>query len=152
MCQYLWIADMCWCVPTCAVMCKHVKPLSAPLIPTIRTLSCMLACVSTFGLPIEVRNVTCCSVEDFKCILDRYLQTVPDEPQIPGYISQRRADTNSLLDMARMAKAHSNSLVEVPMGQSPTGRGGCAPNIAVAHWCQNTQQGNRGRTHLIAVI
>ena len=64
------------------------------------------------SLPIEVRNVTRCSVEDFKCILDRYLQTVPDEPQIPGYISQRRADTNSLLDMARMAKARSNSLVD----------------------------------------
>ena len=93
------------------------------------------------SLPIEVRNVTRCSVENFKCILDRYLQTVPDEPQIPGYISQRRADTNSLLDMARMAKAHSNSLVEVPMGQSPIDRGGCAPSIAVAQWCQNTQQG-----------
>ena len=76
--------------------------------------------------------MTRCSVEDFKCILDRYLQTVPEEPQIPGDISQRRADTNSLLDMARMAKAHSNSLVEVPMGQSPTDRGGCAPSIAVA--------------------
>ena len=95
------------------------------------------------SLPIEVRNVTHCSVENFKCILDRFLQTVPDEPQIPGYISQRRADTNSLLDMARMAKAHSNSLVEVPMGQSPTDRGGCAPSIAVAQWCQNTQQGTR---------
>ena len=94
------------------------------------------------SLPIEVRNVTRCSVENFKCILDRYLQTVPDEPQIPGYISQRCADTNSLLDMA---KAHSNSLVEVPMGLSPTDRGGCAPSIAVAQWCQNTQQGNKVR-------
>ena len=42
-------ADMCWYVPTCPGMCQHVKPLSAPLIPTIGILSCMLACVSTFG-------------------------------------------------------------------------------------------------------
>ena len=27
-------AGMCWYVPTCAGMCQHVKPLSAPLIPT----------------------------------------------------------------------------------------------------------------------
>ena len=40
--------DMCRHVLTCADMCQHVKPLSAPLIPTIWTLSCMQACVSTF--------------------------------------------------------------------------------------------------------
>ena len=42
-------ADMCWYKVTCAGMGQHVKPLSAPLIPTIWTLSCMLASVSTFG-------------------------------------------------------------------------------------------------------
>ena len=42
-------AGMCWYVPTCAGMCEHVKPLSAPLIPTIWNLSCMLACVSKLG-------------------------------------------------------------------------------------------------------
>ena len=36
-------------MPTCADMCRHVKPLSAPLISTIWNLSWMLACVSTFG-------------------------------------------------------------------------------------------------------
>ena len=40
--------DMCRHVLTCADMCQHVKPLSAPLIPTIWTLSCIQACVSTF--------------------------------------------------------------------------------------------------------
>ena len=45
----------CWHVSApvdmliCTYMCRHVKPLLAPLIPTIWTLSCMLACVSTFG-------------------------------------------------------------------------------------------------------
>ena len=46
MCQHLWT---CRHVLICADMCQHVKPLSAPLIPTIWTSSCMLACVSTFG-------------------------------------------------------------------------------------------------------
>ena len=41
--------------------------------------------------------------------------------------------------MARMAKAHSNSLVEMSMRQSPTGKEGYAPSIAVAQWCQNNQ-------------
>ena len=36
-------------MPTCADMCQHVKPLSAPMIPTIWNVPCMLACVSTFG-------------------------------------------------------------------------------------------------------
>ena len=45
-------ADMCWYVPTCAGKCQLVKPLLAPLIPTIWTLPCMLARVSTFGLNI----------------------------------------------------------------------------------------------------
>ena len=36
----------------------------------------------------------------FKCALDKFLSTVPDEPLIPGYTSMRRAKTNSLVDMA----------------------------------------------------
>ena len=40
---------VCWYVPICTGMCEHVKPLSAPLIPTIWNLSCMLACVSKLG-------------------------------------------------------------------------------------------------------
>ena len=83
-------------------------------------------------LPAEVRNVTGCSVDSFKRNLDKFLQKVPDEPLIPGYTAQRRSDTNSLLDMARLAQAHPETLVEVPRGQSPAGRGGCAPSIAMA--------------------
>ena len=50
-------------------------------------------------LPPEVRNVTNCSVEEFKTELDRFLSNVPDEPQIPGYTAMRRAESNSLVDM-----------------------------------------------------
>ena len=54
-------------------------------------------------LPAEVRNTTGCTVDCFKKKLDKYLRAVP---QIPGYTVQRRAETNSVLDMARIATAH----------------------------------------------
>ena len=41
----------------------------------------------------------------FKCILDKYLATVPDEPQIRGYTSMRRDESNSLTDMAKLAES-----------------------------------------------
>ena len=51
-------------------------------------------------VPREVRDLTGCSKGAFKSVLDNFLRTVPDEPQISGYTANRRADTNSLLDMA----------------------------------------------------
>ena len=45
-----------------------------------------------------------CSVDSFKLKLDRYLMAVPDEPQIQGYTAIRRAESNSLLDMIKLAK------------------------------------------------
>ena len=62
------------------------------------------------------------------------------------YTSQRRADTNSLLDMARFACAHPASQVEVPRGQSPLSTEGCATSIALAQWCLKIQQGNKVRS------
>ena len=50
-------------------------------------------------LPSEIRNLGNCSVEIFKRALDKFLDKVPDEPQIPGYTAMRRADSNSLVDM-----------------------------------------------------
>ena len=41
----------------------------------------------------------------FKAKLDKYLASVPDEPQIPGYTSCRRADSNSLIDMVKSAES-----------------------------------------------
>ena len=69
-------------------------------------------------LPAELRNITGCSIDVFKCRLDRYLWTIPDEPQIPGYTAQRRADSNSLLDMTRFGLSYHEpdheQVVEVP--------------------------------------
>ena len=51
------------------------------------------------ALPASIRNMTGCTVDSFKRSLDRYLSTVPDEPQVRGYTSIRRSETNSLLNM-----------------------------------------------------
>ncbi|KAG0714188.1 hypothetical protein GWK47_014605 [Chionoecetes opilio] len=50
------------------------------------------------NLPGKLRNLTECSVEKFKHHLDNHLQTIPDEPPVPGYTSVSRADTNSISD------------------------------------------------------
>ena len=65
-------------------------------------------------LPADIRNITGCSVDSFKRRLDKYLQSVPDEPQIPGYTAQRRAESNSLLDMSCLANARHEPVVEEP--------------------------------------
>ena len=82
-------------------------------------------------LPANLRNTTDCTVESFKGKLDKYLRTIPDEPQITGYTAMRRAETNSLLDMTRLANAHHELLVDVP-GDIRSPIRGCANSIAVA--------------------
>ena len=54
-------------------------------------------------LPVNIRNISGCTVETFKLHLDRFLATVPDEPQVRGYTAMRRAESNSLLHMAQLA-------------------------------------------------
>ena len=54
-------------------------------------------------LPVNIRNISGCTVETFKLHLDRFLATVPDEPQVRGYTPMRRAESNSLLHMAQLA-------------------------------------------------
>ena len=52
-------------------------------------------------VPADIRNITKVPVDTFKKRLDKFLSTIPDEPQIPGYTKYRRADTNSLIDMVK---------------------------------------------------
>ena len=40
---------------------------------------------SVNSLPEDIRNLTGCSIDQFKSQLDGYLHTIPDEPQITGY-------------------------------------------------------------------
>ena len=58
-------------------------------------------------LPDYIRNLTDCSVESFKLKLDSYLKTIPDEPQIQGYTSIRRAESNSIIHMHRIRNSNS---------------------------------------------
>ncbi|KAG0724407.1 hypothetical protein GWK47_040637 [Chionoecetes opilio] len=54
------------------------------------------------NLPGKLRSLTECSVEKFKHHLDNHLQTIPDEPPVPGYTSVSRADTNSISDQVNL--------------------------------------------------
>ena len=56
--------------------------------------------------------MTDCSVDTFKRCLDKYLRMVPDEPHISGYTALRRAESNSLFDMAQFASAQLVSTLE----------------------------------------
>ena len=66
------------------------------------------------ALPAHVRNITGCSMDSFKRQLDKYLRTVPDEPQINGYTAIRRADSNNILHMIQSATAQLVSTLEGP--------------------------------------
>ena len=84
-------------------------------------------------LPIELRNIHNCTVEVFKKRLDDYLKTIPDEPQIQGYTSQRRAESNSLLDMTRLVYAYHSYVIEVPGDETVTyGNDGVINDVAAA--------------------
>lgn len=54
-------------------------------------------------LPKKLRDMVNVTLLSFKSALDNHLGTIPDEPQINGYTSRRRADTNSLLHMHNLA-------------------------------------------------
>ena len=62
----------------------------------------------------------------FKRRLDKYLSTIPDEPQVLGYTAQRRADLNSVLDMGKFVNAHWPSQVDVFGDGDLPSRRGCA--------------------------
>ena len=67
--------------------------------------------------------MTGCKVDIFKRRQDTYPSTIIDEPHVLGYTAQRRADSNSVLDMGKFLNAHWPSQVEVfGDGDSPSRR------------------------------
>ena len=48
-------------------------------------------------LPQAIRNLTNCSIHTFKTHLDIFLNSIPDQPRVPGYSYMCSAQTNSLL-------------------------------------------------------
>ena len=57
------------------------------------------------ALPNSVRNTTKCSVDDFKMKLDKFLETIPDEPNVggltPGASTLEARASNSIVDQIR---------------------------------------------------
>ena len=49
-------------------------------------------------LPVRLRNMSNCSVDAFKCALDKYLKTVPDQPRVPGLVRYCLKGGNSITD------------------------------------------------------
>ena len=78
-------------VPTVGRAASHV-------VQTIRHNSMAVLGPRLFNhLPRNVRDVSGCSVETFKRALDKYLDTVPDEPRIPKLFKYCSKSSNSLL-------------------------------------------------------
>ena len=50
-------------------------------------------------LPLNVRNITGCSVDSFKRALDNYLRTIPDKPRIKNLIPFCTHSSNSVIVM-----------------------------------------------------
>ena len=83
----------------------RVKPSAPARIKTIRYSSLAVKGTHLFNrMPTHIRNMRSCTTPDFKKALDTFLQTIPDEPRIPGYTKFCRAASNSLVDMLEACK------------------------------------------------
>jgi hypothetical protein len=60
------------------------------------------------SLPAKIRNMSKCSIDDFKMALDKHLEKIPDEPNVsgltPGGCTAEARASNSLLDQSRRAR------------------------------------------------
>ena len=76
-------------------------------IQTIREASFQVHAPKLFNsLPQSIRNLTKISVDEFKAKLDKYLELLPDEPKIGGYIPSacdqyNGKPSNSMIDQGR---------------------------------------------------
>ena len=104
---YVW-KMICGLVPNIGIVTKehqrhgiqcNVRKIStrAPAkIQTICSASLKVRGCKLFNLlPKHIRNLKDITVENFKQKLDRFLNTIPDQPSLPGYF--QRAENNSLL-------------------------------------------------------
>ena len=74
---------------------------------TIREISVQVNGAKIFNsLPKSIRNMKRLSIDEFKFSLDKYLETLPDEPKLPNYTpatcNQLTANpSNSIIDHGR---------------------------------------------------
>lgn len=75
-----------------------VRRVASQRVQTIRHTSMGVLGPRLFNhLPQTVRDVSGCSVETFKNNLDKYLDTIPDEPRIPKLVKYCSKSSNSLI-------------------------------------------------------
>ena len=78
----------------------HIKANAPSRIRNLRYSSLAVKGPRLFNImPSHIRNKKSCSVEHFKSALDKYLQTIPDHPRLPGLTRYCRNASNSLMDM-----------------------------------------------------
>ena len=57
------------------------------------------------SLPVKLRSMTKCSLDEFKLALDNYLSKIPDEPNVsgltPGGCTAEARASNSILDQSK---------------------------------------------------
>ena len=64
------------------------------------------------AIPKSIRNLRKISIEDFKFKLDKFLEGIPDEPKLPGYVPRScnqisAVPSNSIIDQSRTASLDS---------------------------------------------
>jgi hypothetical protein len=97
-----------------------LKPTSSAKIRTLRESSFQVHGPKLFNcLPAKIRNLSKCSVDEFKSKLDLVLSKVPDEPKISGYVPSACDQfsgnpSNSIVDQIRG--------VELDKKKNPTGK------------------------------
>ena len=76
-------------------------------------------------LPKNIRNLTAITTDTFKNHLDRLLQRIPDDPNIPGYRKYMAAASNSIVDQIQYQDSHMPQSRSYPHSRnSPTNWGG----------------------------
>ena len=78
----------------------HVKTTAPGRVQNLRFSSLTINGPRVFNsLPVNLRNMTQCTVECFKKSLDNHLQTIPDEPRVKKLIPYCSQPSNSLIHM-----------------------------------------------------
>ena len=122
---YLWkiIAGI---MPNCGVearnndrlgrMCvvPELKTRAAASVKSLRENSFQIHGPKLFNcLPIHIRNMKNCGVDEFKSELDKILEIIPDQPNVPGMYTPTACDlysgkpSNSLIDQIRITEVPS---------------------------------------------
>ena len=105
--ENLWLGRLCKLPPL-----KHCSAR----VQTLRENSFQVQGPKLFNsLPSKLRNLSKCSIDEFKFELDQFLQKIPDEPNIPGIQYTPRAccqvsgkPSNKLVDQIKLLTTGGN--------------------------------------------